>query len=232
MDKTLAIFGNLSYNRCPRYSQNFLDLCLFNCHVLSSGGPMEHNIIRKQLKTTLPKYLVNPSLESISLITKTKKLFAKNNEALYITNTTTGETTPATGGAAFIKEELVDTEQFIKLYAEGVKHLANLTAAGFKIFQLIYSLMIDNPNNDRLIIDFNDLSATGKFNQSQKTFIRGINELLEKEIIYQSVTQSVYFLNMNLFFNGERITKVQSYKLRKNQQFEENKPDLLSELEE
>ena len=58
--------------------------------------------------------------------------------------------------------------------------------------------MIENPNSDKLIIDFNDLSANGKFNESQKTFIRGINQLLEKEIIYQSLTTNVYFLNMNL----------------------------------
>lgn len=170
---------------------------------------------KKQLKTVLPKYLTNPSLDTVVLNTRTKKVFAKNNEALYITNAETGEQTPATGGAAFIREELVDTEQFIKLYAEGVRHIANLTAAGFKLFQLVYLLMIEAPNNDRLIIDFNELTATGKFVQSQKTFIRGINELLEKNIIYQSMTPSVYFLNMNLFFNGDRITKVQSYKLRK-----------------
>ena len=183
---------------------------------------------KKQLKTTLPKYLSNPSLETVVLNTKTKKVFVNNNEALYITNATTGEQMPATGGAAFVREELVDTEQFIKLYAEGVKHLANLTAAGFKIFQLIYMLMLESPNNDRLIIDFNELNANGKFNQSQKTFIRGINELLEKEIIFQSITPSVYFLNMNLFFNGERITKVQSYKLKKDIKLE-NSQDLFSD---
>lgn len=170
---------------------------------------------KKQLKTVLPKYITNPSLETVVLNTRSRKVFAKNNEALYITNAETGEQTPATGGAAFIREELVDTEQFIKLYAEGVRHIANLTAAGFKIFQLVYLLMIEAPNNDRLIIDFNELIALKKFDQSQKTFIRGINELLEKQIIYQSMTPSVYFLNMNLFFNGDRITKVQSYKLRK-----------------
>lgn len=169
---------------------------------------------KKQLKTTLPKYLTNPSLDTVVLNTRTKKVFAKNNEALYITNVETGEHTPATGGAAFVKEELVDTEQFIKLYAAGVKHIANLTAAGFKIFQLIYLLMLESPNSDRLIIDFHELTAIGKFDQSQKTFIRGINELLEKTIIYQSMTPSVYFLNMSLFFNGDRITSIQTYRLK------------------
>lgn len=183
---------------------------------------------KKQLKTTLPKYVTNPSLDTVVLNTRTKKVFAKNNEALYITNAQTGEQTPATGGAAFVREELVDTEQFIKLYAEGVKHIANLSAAGFKIFQLVYLLMLENPNNDRLIIDFHELVAIQKFDQSQKTFIRGINELLEKTIIYQSMTPSVYFLNMNLFFNGDRITRIQTYKIKKN----DAQPDLLDELED
>lgn len=182
---------------------------------------------KKQLKTVLPKYVTNPSLDTVVLSTRSRKVFTKNNEALYITNAETGEQTPATGGAAFIREEVVDTEQFIKLYAEGVRHIANLTAAGFKIFQLVYLLMIENPNSDRLIIDFNDLNATHKFSQSQKTFIRGINELLAKNIIYQSMTPSVYFLNMNLFFNGDRITRIQSYKLKKPL----HEPDLFSTVE-
>lgn len=175
---------------------------------------MNNPVPKKQLKTILPKYLTNPSIDTVVLNSRTKKVFAKNNEALYITNVETGEHTPATGGAAFVKEEIVDSEQFIKLYAAGVKHIANLTTAGFKIFQLVYLLMIESPNNDRLIIDFHELVATKKFDQSQKTFIRGINELLGKNIIYQSMTPSVYFLNMNLFFNGDRITMVQSYKIR------------------
>jgi hypothetical protein len=183
---------------------------------------------KKQLKTTLPKYVTNPSLDTVILNTRTRKVFTKNNEALYITNVGTGEQTPATGGAMFLKEELVDTEQFIKLYAAGIKHITNLSTAGFKIFQLVYLLMLESPNNDRLIIDFHELVAIKKFDQSQKTFIRGINELLEKELIYQSMTPSVYFLNMNLFFNGDRITRIQSYKLkRKESPSELTQPSLL-----
>lgn len=80
------------------------------------------------------------------------------------------------------------------------------------MFQIVYQLMLDNPNNDKLIIDYNDLLHRNIFTQSQKTFIRGINELLEKGILYQSVTANVYFLNLNLFFNGDRINIVKSYK--------------------
>ncbi|MCC2645516.1 MAG: Firmicute plasmid replication protein (RepL) [Burkholderiales bacterium] len=90
--------------------------------------------------------------------------------------------------------------------------------------------MLESPNNDRLIIDFHELVAIKKFDQSQKTFIRGINELLEKEIIYQSMTPSVYFLNMNLFFNGDRITRIQSYKLKKKES--DVQPDLLAGLQD
>ena len=187
-------------------------------------------IKKKRLKTILQKYATNPSLSTVQLTTKTKKVFASNNEALYITNRSTGEQTPATGGATFMRREVVDSAQFIKLYSAGVKHLAELTSPGFKIFQLIYGIMLENPNSDKLIIDFNDLSVNGKFNESQKTFIRGINELLEKEIIYQSLTSNVYFLNMNLFFNGDRINVVQSYELKKTKIINKNQPDLLNEL--
>ena len=195
---------------------------------VQKAAKMGSQIVKKlRLKATLQKYATNPSLYTVQLSTKTKKVFAGNNEALYITNTTTGEQTPATGGATFVRRETVDSAQFIKLYAAGVKHLAELTSPGFKIFQLIYEIMLESPNSDKLIIDFNDLSANGKFNQSQKTFIRGINELLGKEIIYQSLTSNVYFLNMNLFFNGDRINIVQSYELKKFKTRTTAQPELL-----
>lgn len=206
------------------HSQNIYQFC-------PKGDRMNNEVIKKQrLKTTLQKYLTNPSLDTVQISAKTKKVFASNNEALYITNKATGEQTPATGGATFVRREFVDGAQFIKLYSAGVKHLAQLTSPGFKIFQLIYAIMIENPNSDKLIIDFNDLSANGKFNESQKTFIRGINQLLEKEIIYQSLTTNVYFLNMNLFFNGDRINIVQSYELKKTKSIDKNQPELLEDF--
>ena len=42
-----------------------------------------------------------------------------------------------------------------------------------------------------------------------------INELLSKEIIYKAVGSNQYFINVTLFFNGDRVNILHSYKLKK-----------------
>lgn len=188
---------------------------------------------KKHLKSILPKYTSNPSVGNLSLTTRKKKIFADSNKSLIITDKSTGEQTPAHAGATFIEETTVDTEQFIKLYSVGVKLLADLSTSGYKIFQLVYQLMLENPNKDKLVIEYNDLKNSGKYSQSQKTFIAGINELLSKEIIFQTTSPYMYFINVQLFFNGDRINIVKSYKLRKEKnKIDQDSIDLLTDLPE
>jgi hypothetical protein len=172
----------------------------------------------KSLKNTLMKYEINPSISKIPLKAKAKKVFTGNGEELYITNASTGEVTPATGGAVFVKRELVDDSQFIKIYSEGIKQLAELNTSGYNLFQLVFKLMLENPNQDRLVLNYGELYQTGKYDKSQMSFIRGINELLAKEIIYQSLTPHLYFLNISLFYNGDRITTLKVYERKKDLQ--------------
>lgn len=180
------------------------------------------------LKKSLPKYETNPSLENMPIHTKDKKTFLNNGSKHLIIDEGTGEHVGHMG-AVFIEEKTVDTEQFIKLFAAGVEQLADLTAAGYRMFKLVYGLMLETPNTDKLLIEYNDLSYSKKWDQSLRTFQRGIAELLAKEIIYQSISPNLYFINVKLFYNGDRVSILKSYKLRKDAEAEQ---DLLSVLEE
>lgn len=185
----------------------------------------------KVLKKTLPKYLTNPSLENMSVSTKNKKSFLNNGSKHLIIDEGTGEHVGHMG-AVFIEEKTVDTEQFIKLFAAGVEQLADLSASGYRMFKLVYGLMLENPNTDKILIEYNDLCYLKKWEQSQRTFQRGISELLLKEIIYQSISPNLYFINVRLFYNGDRVSILKSYKLRKTDAIKNTKQDLLSVLEE
>ncbi len=166
------------------------------------------------VKKTLPKYHTNPSLENMSLSTKNKKSFLNNGAKHLVIDQGTGEQVGHMG-AVFIEEKTVDTEQFIKLFAAGVEQLADLSAAGYRMFKLVYTLMLENPNTDRILIEYNDLVYSKKWEHSQRTFQRGIAELLIKEIIFLSISPNLYFINVKLFYNGDRISILKSYKLKK-----------------
>ena len=165
-------------------------------------------------KTNMAVYATNPSLDQVNLIIKSNKVFAKGNEALIITNLETGEQAPAQSGATFVREELVDTEKFIKLYASGIEHLAELSSPGFKVFQLVYRELLGQKDIDKIFLDYHELKYFEKWKWSQVTFISGMHELLKKEILFKAIGANQYFINVNLFFNGNRINIVNSYRIR------------------
>lgn len=181
----------------------------------------------KKLESPVQTYLSNPSIDLVTsnLATRTKKQFLKNGSRALVLDGETGEHLGHMG-AVFLEEKTVDTEQFIKLFTRGVEELMDLSSAGLKIFRLIYSLMLEAPNTDFFTLDFKTLKALKKWEYSQPTFNTGLNELLIKNIIYKSLAPAQYFVNIGLFYNGDRITLVKSYKLQNTQS-----GDLLSSLE-
>jgi hypothetical protein len=140
---------------------------------------------------------------------RNKKSFLNNGAKHLIIDQGTGEQVGQMS-AVFIEEKTIDTEQFIKLFAAGVEQLADLSAAGYRMFKLVYTLMLENPNTDRILIGYNDLAYSKKWEQSQRTFHRGISELLNKEIIFLFISPNLYFINVKLFYNGDRTSILKS----------------------
>lgn len=117
------------------------------------------------------------------------------------------------GPAGFWQAQEVDKTQFVKLYVNGVKAFKELTGAGTKVFELLYLAIQQNIGKDEVVLSFGkvDQKATPL---SQKTFIRGVKELLEKDFIAESMTPSVYFVNPDFVWNGDRLSFVKSYRLK------------------
>ena len=49
---------------------------------------------------------------------------------------------------------------------------------------------------------------------SDRTYQRGVRELLEKEFLYRSPSDGVFFVNIRFMFNGDRLAFVRSYHLK------------------
>lgn len=115
--------------------------------------------------------------------------------------------------AQFYDVITVDKTQFIKLYVQGVKALQGLTAAGTKVFELLYYEMQKKPKADTVCFHYNNIDQE-VFSISLRTLHRGITELLEKEFIFESHLPSIYFVNINYMFNGDRLAFVKEYRIR------------------
>lgn len=91
--------------------------------------------------------------------------------------------------------------------------------------------MLMTPNADAIILDFKTLKAKNQWNFSQPTFNTGINELVSRQILFKSITPAQYFINVKYVYNGDRVTTVKTYRLKKSKPVLEleNQQELLLE---
>lgn len=171
-------------------------------------------------------YETNPSVIKTSsrLTTKKQKTIFKNNNSALV-DASTGELAGQLQ-RVFIQEVEVDTERFIKVYADSLEELMDLSASGLKVFKLIYSEMLNNYGQDFIYLDFNELVHFKKWKFTQNTFMSGVNDLLRRGVIYKSVGTNKYFINIELFFNGDRVAVIKQYRLKQADMFDEQ--DLLN----
>ena len=161
-------------------------------------------------KRGFPVYRTNPSVPlSKSLPTRTKRINVPGGKAAVLVDNSTGEI--KVGGMGFWWEEEVDTTRFVKMFLDGIKQATGLSKAGFQVFTLVYHEMRANPGQDE--IKLNQYVAKDH-NLSDRTYQRGVRELLEKEFLYRSPSDGVFFVNIRFMFNGDRLAFVRSYHLK------------------
>jgi len=110
--------------------------------------------------------------------------------------------------------KLKDKQEFLKLYSSGVKALFDLSKAAQQVIQVVLQVAQEKENKDccQITLNFNYAKTLG-FAQSSSTFSRGINELIEKDILNE-ISHPIYNYNLNLFFNGDRVAFIQEFILK------------------
>ena len=117
-----------------------------------------------------------------------------------------------TGG--FWRPKVVDSTQFVKLFADGVKALQGLTSAGTRVFEVLYWRIRgkDGEDKDRVFLAFTEIDQV-LTPMSEATYRRGLKELIEKEFIAPSPTVNMFWLNPAFVWNGTRLLFVDDYVL-------------------
>ena len=109
-----------------------------------------------------------------------------------------------------------DNEQFVKVFADGVKAAFGLTKTAGRVFQAV----LDAYQKEAMTGGYADSVSLYWFGEglngesigmSEKTFNRGLKELLEKSFLHPKVP-NVYWVNPALFFKGDRVAFVREYR--------------------
>jgi hypothetical protein len=162
------------------------------------------------IKRGLPVYRVNPSIPATNLETRQKRFEVPGGKASLIVDNSTGEI-KGIGGMGFWWQEEVDASRFVKLFLDGIKQACGLSKTGMLVFELLYNQMRENPGHDK--IELSHYIAADK-GLSERTYRRGLRELLEKEFLYRSTSEGVFFINIRFMFNGDRLAFVKTYYLK------------------
>jgi len=166
-------------------------------------------------KIGMPKYERNPTVTKAkdAMRTGIKRISNdKTGEELIISNTNTGE---VVGGAAFHKKVLVDKTQFVKLYIQGVSALAGLSKTAGRVLEMIMSEVSKNSNKDEVYVTIYEAK---NYAIPEAVFKRGLKELRlatedREPVLFESIRPGWYFININYFFNGDRMHFIQTYEI-------------------
>jgi hypothetical protein len=169
----------------------------------------ENSQIAKAVKEKrgIPVYRTNPSIPGEHEIKKIKRTKLGNEHRGLVVDNGTGEILGQGGAIAYEWEE-VDKERFVKLYLAGLKKAADLSKAGLSVFEIVYNEMRGKPGEDTVML------SVEMSNMEERTFHRGLRELLEKEFLFRSTFDSMFFVNIRFMFNGDRLAFVKAYRLK------------------
>lgn len=117
--------------------------------------------------------------------------------------------------AVIVEEQELDDLHFVKVFTAGIRASFGLSLTGSKVFQAVLEVYQKEPMTggfvDSIYLHFFDGGLSGmKVDLSDRMFRRGLHELLEKGFIYPR-GESLFWVNPNLFFRGNRATFVRTY---------------------
>ncbi len=177
---------------------------------MTENSQKEPDIIGE--KRGLSVYTANPSIPLQEDISRPRRAQIGGEQRGLIINEGTGEIS-GIGGAVVYEWEEVDRERFVKLFLAGIKQAAELSKAGLAIFEVVYNLVRDNPNTDEVKLNFYAASRQIE-DLTERTYRRGLRELLDKEFLFRSPSDGVFFVNIRYIFNGDRLAFVKAYHLQ------------------
>lgn len=152
------------------------------------------------------QYKINPFINGNSILPIKRKNTVIGSKDHILINDKTGEV----GGTVAIKRvEEVDNETFIKIYIGQIRDLFSLKQNAMKV--LSYIITITPINKDKIIFDIDECKAFTGYS-STTTITDGLSILVENGIVARSEKSIVYYINPNIFFNGDRLILVNEYR--------------------
>jgi hypothetical protein len=163
-------------------------------------------------KRGIPIYESNPSIPVKGGVTRTRKRQLGDDHRGLVINDGSGEILGRGTAVAYEWEE-VDAERFVKLFMSGLKQATGLSKAGLSVFEVVYLQLRESPNTDKIEMSFYRARKHIP-DLADRTYQRGLRELLDRQFLFRSPSEGVFFVNIQYMFNGDRLAFVKAYHLK------------------
>ncbi len=152
-----------------------------------------------------PRYGKNPFVKGLYAMKRGKKTVAIASKDYGLYDKGTGEIQLEENQRlrGFIgMQRIVDKDEFVKIFLGGLAKYLELSQLGQTVLTFLFHAA--KIGDDRILFE---VRACMEFiKRSEATCWRGIGELLNKEFIARTETANVYYINVNLFYKGDRYT--------------------------
>lgn len=177
----------------------------------SEGIKVSFNINLRRLEYSPDQ---NPLIQPAQVPVK-KRMVKSGLASRTLIDGETGEVT-ATSVVHMIEEK--DSDEFVKVFSAGIAATYELSATGRKVFQAVLNEYERTPMNrgfaDSVYLAWmNDGLCGRSVGMSEKTFQRGLKELLSKNFLAPR-TPFMFWVNPSLFFKGDRVMFVREFRRR------------------
>ena len=131
------------------------------------------------------------------------------------------ETSEIVGSYSHVKTyEEVDPEKFVKIFSANISLSFDLSRAGNKALHVLIWLINKTEYKDKDLLQLDSttlkmfLKSQSQVTLSRSTFSRGINELIDAQIIAPYASRGWFFINPHFIFNGDRIAFTKIIKIK------------------
>lgn len=156
-------------------------------------------------KKEIVRYRTNPFYteeEARQMATGTlKSIVRRSARGVTTIATATGEVL-GENSLILAQEMEVDTEQFVKLFGDGLGDLLDLEGSARKVVRVVWRQIRLHPNQEQIALHE---TMAEEYGIPRSTWFKGLMELIEKKIIARHTIPNIYFFDPKLMWNGDRL---------------------------
>ncbi len=169
---------------------------------------------KRYVKRKDEAFKVNPWVGDLAATISTKNKITGIGKSEAIIDMQTGEISD-TASIAIVKREVMDRQEFVKLFEGGISNIFELSKAARDLFQAMLQIYINQKfQSDRVYLSTGALENIG-YTRSRVTKNNALNQLLELDFIAQMEgDKSWFWVNPSMFFKGDRMTMVREFAVK------------------